>query len=139
MGRINMGRVLVGGLAAGLVINVGEFVLNTKVVAADMEAYMAKLGLAMPGGSSIAWFVLFGFGLGLVATWLYAAMRPRFGPGPKTALCAGLVVWVLAALYPSLFFLVLGMMPAGSIVIGIVWELVEIPLATLVGGWVYTE
>ena len=28
MGRINMGRVIVGGLLAGLIINVSEFVLN---------------------------------------------------------------------------------------------------------------
>ncbi len=28
MGRINLARVLVGGLMAGLIINVGEFILN---------------------------------------------------------------------------------------------------------------
>jgi pimeloyl-ACP methyl ester carboxylesterase len=139
MGRINMGRVLIGGLAAGFVINCGEFVLNSMVLAADMEAYMSKVGLTMPGGSQIAWFVLFGFALGIVTTWLYAAIRPRFGPGPKTAIVAGLVAWFLAALYPSLFFLVLGMMPAGSVITGIIWELVEMPLAALVGGALYKE
>ena len=28
MNRINMGRVLIGGLLAGLIINIGEFILN---------------------------------------------------------------------------------------------------------------
>ena len=28
MGRINMGRVIVGGFLAGLIINISEFVLN---------------------------------------------------------------------------------------------------------------
>ena len=26
--------------------------------------------------------------------WLYAAIRPRYGPGPKTAALAGLALWV---------------------------------------------
>ena len=34
-----------------------------------------------------------------VTVWLYAAIRPRFGPGPKTAICAGLIVWGLSYLY----------------------------------------
>ncbi|HSE60477.1 MAG TPA: hypothetical protein VLA99_17380 [Nitrospiraceae bacterium] len=33
----------------------------------------------------------------LSALWLYAAIRPRFGAGPKTALYAGLGVWVLGS------------------------------------------
>lgn len=139
MGRINMGRVLLGGLAAGLVINLGEFVLNTQVIATEMSAYLAKIGLSDPGGSAIGWFVIFTFALGIVTTWLYAAIRPRFGPGPKTALCAGLTVWFLAALYPTLFFLVLGMMPAGALVTGLIWGLVELPLAAVVGAWLYSE
>lgn len=28
MGRINLGRVVIGGLLAGLIINFGEFILN---------------------------------------------------------------------------------------------------------------
>lgn len=139
MGRINMGRVLLGGLAAGVVINFGEFILNEKVMAADMQAFMAKLGLPVPAGGTIGVFVLLGFALGIVVTWLYAAIRPRFGPGPKTAVCAGVATWLLCAVYPTAFFLVLGMMPAGSLVTGMVWELVEIPLAAVVGAWLYRE
>ncbi len=40
MGRINMGRVIVGGLLAGLIVNISEFVLNTMVIGLDMEAAM---------------------------------------------------------------------------------------------------
>ena len=139
MGRINMVRVLLGGLAAGVVINFGEFFLNTKVIAADMNGFLAKLGLPEPGGGEIRWFVLFGFALGIVVTWMYAAIRPRFGPGPKTAIYAGLIAWLLCAVYPTLFFLVLGMMTNASLHTTIVWELVEIPLAAVVGAWLYTE
>ena len=41
------------------------------------------------------------FLIGLFAGWLYAAIRPRYGAGPKTALCAGLFVWFLGYLLTS--------------------------------------
>lgn len=42
MGKINIGRVLLGGLAAGLVMNIGEFLLNAVVLAKDLEEAMRK-------------------------------------------------------------------------------------------------
>src|SRR5437667_4515115 len=45
---------------------------------------------------AIGVFVIGGFVLGVLLVWLYAAIRPRFGPGPKTSLIAGLVLWFLA-------------------------------------------
>lgn len=30
--------------------------------------------------------------------WLYAAIRPRYGPGPKTAAVAGFAWWVIYSL-----------------------------------------
>ena len=35
----------------------------------------------------------FAFLCGIAAVWLYAAIRPRFGAGLKTALIAGIAVW----------------------------------------------
>src|SRR5207249_3963498 len=40
-------------------------------------------------------FLAWGFLVGIFAVWLYAAIRPRYGAGPKTALCAGAAVWGL--------------------------------------------
>jgi hypothetical protein len=37
MGNINIGRVILGGLVAGLVLNVGEFLLNGIVLADQMK------------------------------------------------------------------------------------------------------
>jgi hypothetical protein len=36
MKKINMGRVLLGGLIAGVVLNIGEFLLNGVVLAKSM-------------------------------------------------------------------------------------------------------
>ena len=43
MKGINFGRVILGGLVAGVLINVSEFVLNNVVLKADMEAGMKAL------------------------------------------------------------------------------------------------
>jgi hypothetical protein len=29
--------------------------------------------------------------------WLYAAIRPRYGPGPKTAAVAGFALWFIGS------------------------------------------
>ncbi|HTG13743.1 MAG TPA: hypothetical protein VK747_00595, partial [Blastocatellia bacterium] len=101
MGKINMGRVILGGLLAGLIINIGESVLNGMILAKDLEDVMRSLNKPAITGSAIAVFVVLGFVLGIIIVWIYAAIRPRFGPGPKTALCAGLTVWALAYLYAA--------------------------------------
>src|SRR5712691_5631989 len=38
MGKINWNRVILGGLVAGVIINIFEFVLNGLILAKDMEA-----------------------------------------------------------------------------------------------------
>ena len=90
MDRINWNRVLLGGLLAGLIINASEFVLNGVVLQSDWNAAMKALN--KPGdvtGGQIAGFNLWGFATGIIAVWLYAAIRPRYGAGPKTAAIAG--------------------------------------------------
>ncbi len=54
MSTINMKRVALGGLAAGLVINVSETILNVPVLGGEMEAALAKLNLPAFGVSAIA-------------------------------------------------------------------------------------
>src|SRR5262245_16951006 len=101
MSKINLGRVFVGGLVAGLVINISEFLLNGVVIGEEMNAAMVALNKPPISPGMIFWFLLFGFGLGIMLVWVYAAIRPRFGPGISTAVCAGALVWGLAYLYPN--------------------------------------
>lgn len=139
MGRINMGRVIVGGLIAGLVVNVSEYVLNTFVIARDMEAAMKAMNVPAMDAGQIPAFVVLGFLLGIVTVWLYAAIRPRFGPGVTTATYAALAIWFLAYAYPSAFMIVMHLFPTTPMVIGGVWGLVEIVVASVAGAWAYTE
>jgi len=136
---INMKRVILGGLLAGLVINVSETILNVPVLGTEMEAALARLNLPPVSGSGIAVFVLMSFVLGVVLVWLYAAIRPRFGPGPKTAVFAGLVVWFLAYFYGSLGIGAMGFFPTSLLMISTTWGLIELLVAALVGAWLYRE
>ena len=51
---MNIGRILLGGLVAGVVINIGEFLLNEKVLAAQMKEMMAAHNMKQPAGNFIA-------------------------------------------------------------------------------------
>lgn len=139
MGRMNTGRVIVGGLVAGVVINIGETLLNAVVLAEEMNALTARFNLPPMGGSTIAVFVALCFMLGVLTIWTYAAIRPRFGPGPKTAALAGVAIWFAAYLFPNVGFTTMGFFPADLTALGLGWGLIEILLGAVAGAYFYKE
>ena len=100
---------------------------------------MRAMNLPPIDNSQIAMFIVLGFLLGIATVWLYAAIRPRLGPGPKTAMVAGLLVWALSYLYASVFFYMLGTQSMGLVLLGVVWSAVEMIIASAVGGYLYKE
>jgi len=139
MARINTKGVVIAGLLAGLIINISESILNIPVLGAPMEAAMNARNLPPIGGSAIGVFIVGGFLLGVILVWLYAAVRPRLGPGPKTAIVSAVVVWFLANFWPTLGMGLMGFFPTKLLAISVVWGLGELILAALAGGWLYKE
>jgi hypothetical protein len=139
LGKINQARVILGGLLAGFVMNIGEYILNARILAADWTAAMQDLNRKPFSEPQILWFVIMTFILGIAAVWVYAAIRPRFNPGPGTAICAGLIVWFFLGLYNSFTFHVMGLFPDRLLAIATIWGLFEIPIATVIGAWLYKE
>lgn len=140
MGKISVGRVIGGGLLAGLVINVCEFLVNSFWLAADWEAAMKALGKSAAGGpAQMALYVVWGFLMGLFAVWLYAAIRPRYGAGPRTAILAGVAAWLPAFVMSMIPPAVMGMFPMRLMLIAVAVGLVETLLATQLGAYVYKE
>ena len=98
MEKINWGRVVLGGMLAGVVL----IVLATASAAlfiGRQELLTVMQALHSPTSGSVVSLLFFIFAflfLGILMTWWYAAIRPRFGPGPKTAAIAGLAVWLIA-------------------------------------------
>ena len=144
MGKIQMRRVILGGLAAGLVMNVSEFVLHAIVLASDgtkLVEEWQRIGVPVKTDPSLLmWLVGTTFVLGILAVWTYAAIRPRFGAGPKTAICAGLAVWAMSYLYAAVYVHAgITVYPLKLTWVPVAWSLIEVPVATLVGAWLYSE
>jgi hypothetical protein len=140
VGRINWGRVLIGGIVAGIVINVSEYVLNEIVLKSRWDAWIAASGRTPPDpGTAIPLWIVYGFLVAITAVWIYAAIRPRFGPGPGTAARAGFVTWILAYLLWAIANVNLRFMPSEIVTISTAWGLVEMLVATMLGAWSYRE
>ncbi len=137
--NINMGRVILGGLLAGLVLNIGEFLLNDFVLGSQMKAFMVTHNFTEPGVNFMIIAVGLTFVMGIVLVLGYACIRPRLGPGVKTAIIAGLFGWFGVYFYSGVINGVLFGIPMGTMVIVIVWGLVEYSLAAVAGAWLYKE
>ncbi len=139
MGNINMGRVAFGGLIAGLVIAIGEILLNTLILGRMWNEAMKAINRPALDAEPPTFFILLSLALGLITVYIYAAIRPRYGAGVLTAVCAGLIVWALASLYSSAAMLPLHLFPRRLLLYACVWEFFELPLASIAGCWLYKE
>ena len=138
MGNINMGRVILAGLVAGLVLNIGEFLLNGIVLADQMKTFMTQHNFTEP-----KYFIPIAVGLtfvlGIVLVLGYACIRPRLGPGVKTAIMAGLFAWFGIYFYSGIINAVLAGIPTGTMMMVLIWGLVEFSLGAIVGAGLYKE
>ncbi len=140
MGKISWNGVILGGILAGIIIDVVEYVLHGVVLNAHWRQAMQELDRPLQETvGSMVFYVLLGVAYGIVAVWLYAAIRPRYGAGPKTALEAGFAVWLLGYLLPTVSWVPMGLFPGHLVAIALVVGLGEILLATLAGAWLYKE
>src|SRR5262249_44675419 len=112
MPRINIGRVLLGGLVAGVVANGLSFLINDIIMKEQHAAVFKSLGKTMPTDPTTAViFVVGGFVFSIALVLLYAAIRPRYGPGPATAVRAGIFFWFLTAVFFQWLIGALGVFP----------------------------
>jgi hypothetical protein len=139
MSKINLGRVLAGGVIAGIIINASEYVLNGIVMAPEWTSIMKSLNRPDFSPQAIIWFNIIGFVTGIAAVWTYAALRPRFGAGPRTAVIAALLTWVTAYVLADAAPVASGMFPLHPIAVMLAVEIVEIIVATVAGAWLYRE
>lgn len=138
MGKINLARVFLGGLLAGLILNIFEYVLNGLVFASQWNDFEKALGRQMRSGA-IPFFVVASFVMGIGVVWLYAAARPRLGPGPKTAALTGLAFWLFAYAIPAADHVMANLSPGRLTVTVTLVLLLGTILASLCGAWLYKE
>ena len=138
MGKVNLSRVILGGIVAGIILNVSEWLLHDVVMKDQFRGALQALGKTpMESGSVIMWWCIWSFILGITAVWIYAAIRPRYGAGAATAVRAGVAVWVLSCVLFAIAMTNLGLFP--FMPLAIVWSLVGDVIATVAGAWLYKE
>ena len=139
---MNTKKVVVGGLLAGVILNAVDFATNTFILGARMkaetDAFKPGLSEQMMTGSAITSYVIMDFVLGIALVWTYAAIRPRFGPGLRTASFAAILFWLLALIFNAPFRQ-MGLMSPGLLWTFAFIGLVNFLIATWAGAAVYSE
>jgi hypothetical protein len=128
------GRVLFGGLVAGLLINV--FVLGPALAAAHLSLGSAPRATVVAAllMAVLVFFVTF------MVTWIYAALRPRYGPGMKTAAMAGVASALVLGFFEYIeWVLTSRMIPAKVWATNVGITSLALLIAGLVGAWVYEK
>src|SRR6266851_2278472 len=140
MSKINIGKVVPGGILAGVVMSGLDFVTNNYILASDWRnmAQLRNVDLSLMGGAgALVTMLVVDLLLGQLLVVTYAAIRPRFGPGAGTAAIASFIIFLPETLLLATF---------GGIVIS--WDLylrqsalmlVSVIIGGLAGAWVYTE
>ncbi len=139
MGRIEKSRVLLGGLVAGLVIVVGEYILNGIILFSEITSQRQKFGLGDPTAGELTIGAIITVLYGVTLIWIYAAIRPRFGPGPRTALIAAATFWAIAYVLFLATLWANGLVSMKFAVVSILWGMLEAPVAALIGASFYRE
>lgn len=137
VGRINWGRVLLCGLVAGLVWTLLSSVV-TVFVGYDFAAAVPGNRLSAPSTGLVVFLLVVNLVEGTWAMWLYAAIRPRYGAGSKTAAVAGFSWWVISSLIDATWGS-FGFVPAKALLGPMVASLPAIIVAAVAGAWLYKE
>jgi hypothetical protein len=136
----SIGKLVAGGVLASVVMNICDYISNNFILANDWEhiSRIRNVDVSqMTSGTALATYVLVDIVLGFLVVWTYAAIRPRLGRGPGTAIVAGFMVWLAqAALMASyaVSFLTWDVLIRGGLLL-----LVTCLAGALAGAWVYSE
>ncbi|HEX9119150.1 MAG TPA: hypothetical protein VF840_01290 [Terriglobales bacterium] len=137
MGKINWGRVVLCGIVAGLTWTVLSSLI-TAFFARDFVAAVPGGRLSSPSGGLVAFLFTVNLVMGIWAMWHYAAIRPRYGPGPKTAVATGFSWWIISSLIDATWGS-FGFVVPKAVLAPMAASLPAIIIAALVGAYFYRE
>lgn len=126
-------HLLAGGIVAGLIIVLGEGVLNLAILADAWTGIFARFALPQPGPATAAQGLLKLLLLGIFSVWLAGRLRPAHATADRAAIAAGLIVWFLVWAWVQWGMLLAGYVTAEIALLTVAWGLFELPLATWVG------
>ena len=141
MGKMNVPRIILGGVVAGILCFIGDGIVHGVILRDRWAQVMANLGrkTVEEQPSHMVYYAVYDLAKAMIGVWLYAAIRPRFGPGPRTAVIASIVTWALVLPIP-----LLGLIPSGFFGrrFALIWTidgLFVMVIAIVIGAWLYRE
>ena len=139
--KINWARVIIGGLVATVILFVTDGFLHERILSADWQAVYHALGATPPqhNPAALLYFVVFELGRGLISIYLYALMRGCCGPGPKTAVLAGVVAWIAFSVTGPAQFIPLGFYSNALWVKVGAFQLITSIIAAIAGAALYKD
>jgi uncharacterized PurR-regulated membrane protein YhhQ (DUF165 family) len=140
MGKMNVRRLILGGIVAGMVFNLVDYLVDVVILGPQWTEGFKALGHNGFSTNQLIGSGVTGLVGGTVAVWIYVGIRPRFGAGPKTAIYAGLAVWVVGILLPNLIFMrIFGLFPGRLTLMTTLGALVETLPGAVAGAAIYKE
>lgn len=140
MGKINIGRLILGGIVAGIVSDLLGYLVDGVLLQQNWSDALLALDKAEFSTTQLLEFNLIGLVFGILSVWIYVSMRPRFGAGWKTAVCAGVTAWMIGTLLPNIsFMIVLGLFSKHLTLYTTLGGLVEVVAGTVAGAALYKE
>ena len=139
MSRINWRRVLLGGIVADVVWGALYAAAHPLVERHNSSGrpLLPLTPFAGAGAGVRVALVLNGI-LGFALVWQYAVIRPRFGPGVKTAATAGIALWLVTSWVHATWVLFSGV-PAGALLAPLSANLLIVVAAAIAGARFYRE
>ncbi len=140
MGKINYGRVVLGGVVGGIVAFLLDvfgngFLLIQQWTEANKSLNRTNGNLpVLLVGMFLVWIVA-----GALMVWVYASIRPRFGAGLRTAVYAGLVPWIFGSVLPDTINAAGGLYSPRFMFYLTLFEIVPMVACAVVGAWLYKE
>jgi magnesium-transporting ATPase (P-type) len=105
MKKINIVRLLLGGLVAGIVVDILGYLVDGLWLQQSWSDEMLALGKNEFSNTQIVQFNIIGIVFGIVAILIYVGFRPLFGANWKTAIYAGVTAWIIGVLLPNSSFM----------------------------------
>ena len=142
MKRINVARMLLGGIVAGILMFLADGFIHEKLLHEHWLAAMKAAGRSVEAeehGGDLIYFAVFELLRGMGLAWVYAVIRAHFGAGPKTAVIAGLALW--AVMFPVFFVqeIPLGFYSTTLLALWSLYEVIPSVIAGLVAGALYKD
>lgn len=139
MAGINWKRLILGGLVAGIIVNISGIALGHYVLGREyIHRFFDKLG-QQPTGWTMVGHLTVRMGFGFAAVFLCMAMRPRFGAGVRNSLIAAGMVFATCYVLLTKALHDFDVLVGWRLWVSLAWGAVEIACASCVAGTIYRD